>query len=127
MKEILGIVAVILTFVGYVPYIRDTLAGKTKPHIYTWFIWGLVTAIAFGLQVSAKAGPGAYTTLAAASICFVIFGFGMRQGRQLGPHATSRLAGAGWFGASLAGLVVDGHQRDQALEVPANCLHNAKH
>lgn len=82
MKEVLGIIAVILTFVGYVPYIRDTVRGKTKPHIYTWFIWGLVTAIAFGLQLSANAGPGAFTTLAAAIVCFIIFGFGLRQGNK---------------------------------------------
>lgn len=82
MKEIVGIIAVILTFVGYIPYIRDTISEKTKPHIYTWFIWGLVTAIAFGLQLSVNAGPGAYTTLAAAIVCFIIFGFGVRQGSR---------------------------------------------
>lgn len=82
MKEIIGLVAVILTFVGYVPYIRDTIKGKTKPHVYTWFIWGLITAIAFGLQLSANAGPGAFTTLAAAIVCFIIFGFGLRQGER---------------------------------------------
>lgn len=81
-KDILGIVAVILTFVGYVPYIRDTSKGKTIPHIYTWFIWGLVTAIAFGLQITHSAGPGAYTTLAAAIVCFIICGFGIRQGKK---------------------------------------------
>lgn len=81
-KDIVGVAAVILTFVGYIPYVRDTIKGKTKPHIYTWFIWGLVTAIAFGLQLSADAGPGAFTTLAAAIVCFIIFGFGMRQGEK---------------------------------------------
>lgn len=89
MKEIIGIIAVLLTFVGYIPYIRDILKGKTKPHVYTWFIWGLVTAIAFGLQISADAGPGAFTTLAAAIVCFVIFGFGLRQGeRNITPSDT---------------------------------------
>lgn len=80
MKEIIGTIAVALTLIGYVPYIRDTVKGKTTPHIYTWFIWGLVTAIAFGLQLSDNAGPGAFTTLAAAIVCFVIFIFGARQG-----------------------------------------------
>mgnify|MGYP001016997074 CR=1 FL=1 len=80
LKALFGLIAVILTFVGYIPYIKDTIKGKTTPHVYTWFIWGLVTAIAFGLQLSAVAGPGAYTTLAAAIVCFIIFGFGMRQG-----------------------------------------------
>lgn len=82
MKDIVGLIAVILTFAGYIPYIRDTIKGKTTPHIYTWFIWGLVTAIAFGLQLSEKAGPGAFTTLAAATVCFIIFGFGLKQGKK---------------------------------------------
>ena len=80
MKEIIGSIAVALTLIGYIPYIRDTIKGKTTPHIYTWFIWGLVTAIAFGLQLSDNAGPGAFTTLAAAIVCLVIFIFGARQG-----------------------------------------------
>lgn len=82
MKEIIGLVAVALTFAGYIPYIKDTVKGKTTPHVYTWFIWGLVTAIAFGLQLSDSAGPGAFTTLAAAIVCFIIFGFGIRQGKK---------------------------------------------
>jgi hypothetical protein len=79
MKDIIGVIAVILTFLGYIPYLRDTIKGKTKPHIYTWFIWGFVTAIAFCLQLGAKAGAGAYVTLAAAIVCFVIFLLGLKQ------------------------------------------------
>ena len=33
MKDILGFIAIALTFIGYVPYIRDTLQGKTRPHV----------------------------------------------------------------------------------------------
>ncbi len=80
IKDFVGVIAVILTFVGYVPYIRDTIKGNTKPHIYTWFLWSLVTAIAFALQVSAGAGFGAFVTLAAAIVCFVIFLLGLRIG-----------------------------------------------
>lgn len=79
MKELIGIIAVILTFAGYIPYIRDTIRGKTKPHIYTWFVWGFVTAIAFGLQLQAHAGPGAYVTLAAAIVCFAIYLLGLKR------------------------------------------------
>lgn len=80
MKQTIGIIAVILTFVGYIPYIKDTIKGKTKPHIYTWFIWGLVTLIAYFLQVTGGAGPGALVTLAAALVCFFIFLLGARNG-----------------------------------------------
>lgn len=73
IRTILGITAVLLTFSGYVPYIRDALKGVTRPHIYSWFLWGFVTSIAFTLQVSDKAGAGAFVTLAAALMCLVIF------------------------------------------------------
>jgi hypothetical protein len=82
MKETVGIIAVILTFIGYIPYLRDTVKGKTKPHVYSWFLWGFVTLIAFALQVSDKAGVGSYVTLAAALVSLVIFGLGMRQGNK---------------------------------------------
>lgn len=81
-KTILSIIAILLTFIGYMPYIRDTLRKKTTPHIYTWFIWGLVTTIAYGLQVSAGAGVGSWVTLAIAIICFFIFALGMRNGKK---------------------------------------------
>ncbi len=80
MKEIIGLIAVILTFVGYIPYMRDTISGKTTPHVYTWFLWSLVSFIAFALQVSDKAGFGSFVTLAAAIACLIIFFLGMRQG-----------------------------------------------
>lgn len=82
MKAAAGIIAIALTFVGYLPYIRDTLRGKTKPHIYTWFVWALVTAIAFALQISGGGGIGSFVTLAAAIVCGVIFLLGLRNGEK---------------------------------------------
>ena len=82
LKVIISIIAVLLTFIGYVPYVRDTLQKKTTPHIYTWFIWGLVTAIAYGLQVTNGAGVGSWVTLAVAIICFFIFTLGLRHGKK---------------------------------------------
>src|SRR3989344_8701914 len=81
-KTVISIIAVLLTFIGYIPYVRDTLSGKTTPHVYTWFIWGLVTAIAYGLQVSAGAGTGSWVTLAVAIVCFIIFIFSLKNGSR---------------------------------------------
>jgi len=81
-KTAISVIAVLLTFVGYFPYIRDTLKEKTTPHIYTWFIWALVTAIAFGLQVQAGAGVGSWVTLAVVIACFSVFILGMRNGKK---------------------------------------------
>lgn len=40
-KLIIAIVASILTVVGFVPYLKDIFARKTKPHLYTWLIWSI--------------------------------------------------------------------------------------
>jgi len=79
-KVVIGIITVILGFVGYIPYIRDILKGKTQPHIYTWFVWGLITLILYGLQVSGGAGSGSWVTLVVALLSFSIFGLGLRSG-----------------------------------------------
>ncbi len=80
MKEILGVIAVILAFVAYIPYYRDILKGKTKPHIYSWFVWGFITAIIFALQVKGGGGAGAWVTLSAAIFSFIVFFLGLRNG-----------------------------------------------
>lgn len=82
MKEVLGIIAVVITFVGYAPYIADTIKGKTRPHIFSWFTWAFVTFIIFALQILGHGGAGAYTTLAAAILCLVIFLLGLRNGNK---------------------------------------------
>ena len=41
IKTILGIVAMALSVISYVPYVRDTLSGKTTPHVYTWLVGSL--------------------------------------------------------------------------------------
>ena len=75
--------AVILVFIGYIPYLRDVVKGKTIPHVYSWFLWAFVTAIAFALQISDAAGVGAFVTLAAATMCGVVFIFGLlKKGKR---------------------------------------------
>lgn len=78
MKDVLGAIAVIITFVGYIPYIKDILKRKTRPHLYSWFLWGFVGSIVFALQVSDKAGAGALVTLAAVIMCVVVLGLGLK-------------------------------------------------
>lgn len=82
MKPAISLIAILLTLIGYVPYIRDTLRGTTTPHVYTWFGWGLVALIVFSLQVTAGAGAGAWVTVTVSIICFSICALGMRQGEK---------------------------------------------
>jgi len=79
-KIIISITAVILTFVGYVPYVLDVIKRKTKPHAFTWFVWTLAGSIAYGLQVLGGAGVGSWALLAACITCFIIFLLSLRIG-----------------------------------------------
>lgn len=79
LKNLIGVVAVVLTFVGYIPYLRDILKGKTIPHLYSWFLWCLVTTLVFALQLVGGAGIGAFVTFAAALMCIVVIFLGLKQ------------------------------------------------
>lgn len=61
-KILLGVAAIAIGFIGYVPYIRDTLKGTTKPHVFSWFLWSLMEAIVFFAQISKGGGVGAIVT-----------------------------------------------------------------
>jgi hypothetical protein len=70
-KVIFSALAIALTFVAFVPYIRSILSGATKPHVFSWVIWGTTTTIVFFAQVEAKAGIGAWPI--GVSGCVTIF------------------------------------------------------
>lgn len=81
-KTVISIITVVLSVIGYIPYHMDIYKGKTTPHVYSWFIWGLATSIAFALQVSGGAGVGSWMTLVIALNAFIIFFFGLRHGKK---------------------------------------------
>lgn len=60
LKLIFSGVAITLTFVAFVPYIRSIFAEATKPHIFSWIIWGTTTSIVFFAQLEAEGGIGAW-------------------------------------------------------------------
>lgn len=102
-KEILGLIATAIAFVSYIPYFRDILAHRTKPHAFSWFVWGILTLISFASQISDDAGPGAWVSGFTAVIGLVIFFFALKVGkRNIARSDWLMLAGAGlallmWF------------------------------
>jgi hypothetical protein len=81
-QALLGGLATIIAFFSYIPYFKDIFAGKTKPHVISWFIWGLLTGIGFLGQISDNAGAGAWVTGFTACICFGIFVAALRNGEK---------------------------------------------
>jgi hypothetical protein len=60
LKEFLSVIAIALTFVAFYPYIRSILQNRTKPHVFSWIIWGSVTFVVFLAQLADKGGAGAW-------------------------------------------------------------------
>ena len=42
LQKIFGTLSVIVALVSFFPYLRDILAKKTTPHIYSWLIWAIL-------------------------------------------------------------------------------------
>lgn len=102
-RGILGIAATIIALISYVPYFRDIFAHKTKPHAFTWLIWGVLTGIAFVGQIVGHAGPGAWVTGFTTLVCLAIAAIAAVDGeRNITRVDWIALAGAGfalvvWF------------------------------
>jgi hypothetical protein len=72
-KLLFGILSIIPGVVAYTLYFRNMFAGKTKPHAFSWLIWGLLAGNGFFAQISAHAGIGAWATGMTSVACLLIF------------------------------------------------------
>lgn len=59
-KGLLSALAIALTFVAFIPYIRAILRGATRPHVFSWVIWGSTTFVVFLAQLDDGGGVGAW-------------------------------------------------------------------
>ena len=82
MKTSFAIFAIVIGMYSYIPYFRDIFAGKTKPHAFSWFVWFLLTAIAFFAQIAGKGGAGAWVTGFTAIVALAITVAALKVGRK---------------------------------------------
>lgn len=78
----LSAVGILFAFAAYAIYIRNILSGKTKPHAFSWFVWGVLASIAFAAQVSEKGGYGALVMGFTAVSCFFIAVLAFVKGKR---------------------------------------------
>jgi len=71
-RELLSATAILLTFAAYLPYIRAIHRGETKPHAFSWVIWGCTTVIVFTAQLAEGGGIGAWPTGLSGLITFYV-------------------------------------------------------
>jgi hypothetical protein len=82
LKQTLGLIAVALTFLAYIPYYRDIIRGKTHPHIYSWSLWGIMTVLIVALQIEGGAGVSTLVTAAAGLLCLGVIILGYKKGKR---------------------------------------------
>ncbi len=81
-KSVLGVSATLMAFVQYGPYIKDILKGKTRPHAFSWFVWGLPCGIVFAAQFLGGGGAGSWATGMTAAISTLIFVLSLFYGEK---------------------------------------------
>jgi hypothetical protein len=59
-RELLSAFAIGLTLASFFPYIRSVLRGTTRPHVFSWTIWGSTTLVVFAAQLADGGGVGAW-------------------------------------------------------------------
>lgn len=85
-RLIFGILSIIPGIIAYIIYFRNIFAGNTRPHAFSWLIWGLLAGNGFFAQVSADAGIGAWATGMTSAACLVIFGIALFRGDTKAIH-----------------------------------------
>ena len=67
-----AVAAVTLSIARYGTYFYTIYQGKTKPHAFSWLLWGAVTGIGTFAQFDLDAGPSAWALAFVSVTCFMI-------------------------------------------------------
>lgn len=70
---VIGIVALILNLIGYIPYYKDIFKGRVKPQRITWTLWAILTFIASLNQVRNGGGWATIFTISTFALVFGVF------------------------------------------------------
>lgn len=71
-KDWIGVLSVICAILGYAQYIWSIFARNTRPHAFSWIVWGIVTAIVSFAQFEKNAGAGVWATGFSCALCFLV-------------------------------------------------------
>jgi hypothetical protein len=100
VKIIFAILSALFSIGAYFPYLKDMLAGKTKPHVYTWLIWTLTTSTATAGLWHGGGGYAAVSQTIATILTFIFFLLSFKYGTKnitLGDTILLLLASAAIF------------------------------
>ena len=76
------IAASICGAIGFVPYLWNSVFGKTRPHVFTWLIWAITNGVAVAGMWFGGGGVGAVAPTIAAIFATTIFIVSLRFGKK---------------------------------------------
>lgn len=82
IKIILSIIAAIIGNVAFYPYLKEILAKKTKPHLYTWLIWTLTQGTGVYGVLHGGGGWGVLNLFIGTFFVFLVFLFSLKYGTK---------------------------------------------
>jgi hypothetical protein len=99
---ILGLLAGLVGVADTLPYVRDTVRGRTRPHRGTWLIWGILAIVVCVSQRAEGASWSLVLTASQAVFTAFIFALAIRRGEggmtafELSLMAVACAGIAGW-------------------------------
>lgn len=81
-KEICAAVAVLLMLCSRGAYFTSVIKGNTKPHAFSWLIWGTISSIGLAAQIADKAGAAIWVRAVGCVSCFVILALCWKRGHR---------------------------------------------
>ena len=77
-----GSLSILMMVASRAGYFADIARGRTRPHLFSWLIWGSISAIGFAAQVAEGAGPGSWARGFGSVTCFLLVGIGFFKGEK---------------------------------------------
>lgn len=71
MHAVFGYLSLIVALVSWLLYTYSVVRGYTKPHIFTWSIYAIISVLVFWIQYTAGGGAGSWAIGATAIGCAI--------------------------------------------------------
>ena len=80
--EFFGALSVLMIVCSRGDYFNSIFRGRTRPHAFSWFIWGAISSIGFAAQMAEGAGAGSWARGFGAITCFILVIIALIKGHK---------------------------------------------
>lgn len=80
--EFFGALSTLMMLFSRANYFNAIFRGKTRPHAFSWLIWGIISTIGFAAQVMEGAGAGSWARGLSAATCFILVIISLLKGTR---------------------------------------------